>query len=61
MDDYVILDGIKYRQSIVQTERNGKKFTIKNLIPVFKSEDERNMAKERISNELFRIFRKYMS
>lgn len=61
MDDCVILDGVSYRQSIVQTEVNGKILPIKDLIPIFKSENERNVVKERISNELFRIFRKYIS
>lgn len=61
MGDCIVLDGVNYRQSIVQTEVNGKKFTIRNLIPIFKSEDERNAAKEQISNELFHVFRKYVS
>lgn len=61
MNDCVIIDGVSYRQSIVQTEVNGKKLPIIDLIPIFKSEDERNMVKERISNELFRIFRKYVN
>lgn len=61
MNDCIVLDGISYRQSIIQTEVNGKKYTIRNLIPIFKSEDERNTVKERISNELFHIFRKYVS
>ena len=60
MSDCVVLDGVSYRQSIVQTEIDGKKSTIRNLIPIFKSEDERNTVKERISNELFRVFRKYV-
>lgn len=61
MDDCVVIDGVNYRQSIVQEEVNGQRFTIRNLIPIFKSEDERNIVKERISNELFHIFRKYVS
>ncbi len=61
MNDCIVLDGVSYRPSIVQTEINGKKYTIRNLIPIFKSEDERNIVKERISNELFHIFRKYVS
>ncbi len=60
MDDCVIIDGVNYRQSIVQTEVNGKKLPVQDLIPIFKSEDEREIVKERISNELFRIFRKYV-
>lgn len=60
MSDCVVIDGVTYRQSIVLTEVNGKKLPIKDLIPIFKSEEERNMVKERISNELFRIFRKYV-
>lgn len=60
MNDCIVLDGVSYRQSIVQTEIDGKKSTIRNLIPIFKSEDERNTVKERISNELFRVFRKYV-
>lgn len=60
MSDCVVIDGVTYRQSVVQTEVNGKKLPIKDLIPVFKSEDERNIVKERISNELFHIFRKYV-
>lgn len=57
----VILNGIKYQQSDIYTEIDGKPFTISNLIPIFKSEEERNAAKEKIGNELFRVFRKYMS
>lgn len=60
MSDCVVIDGVTYRQSVVQTEVNGKKLPIKDLIPIFKSEDERNIVKERISNELFHIFRKYV-
>lgn len=60
MSDCVVLDGVNYRQSIVQTEIDGKRYAIRNLIPIFKSENERNAVKERISNELFHIFRKYV-
>ncbi len=58
---YIVMDGVKYRQSEIHTEIDGKPFTICNLIPIFKSEEERNAVKERIGNELFRVFRKYMS
>lgn len=61
MSDCVVLDGVSYQQSIVQIEINGEKSTIRNLIPIFKSENERNAVKERISNELFRVFHKYVS
>ncbi len=57
----VIMDGVKYRQSEIHTEIDGKPFTICNLIPIFKSEEERNAVKEKIGNELFKVFRKYMS
>lgn len=60
MSDCVVLDGVNYRQSVIQTEINGEKSTVRNFIPIFKNEDERNTAKERISNELFRVFRKYV-
>ena len=57
----VIIDGVKYRQSEIHTEIDGKPFIIRNFIPVFKSEEERNIVKEKIGNDLFRVFRKYMS
>lgn len=57
----VILNGVKYQQSEIHTEIDGKPFTISSLIPIFKSEEERSAAEEKIGNELFRIFRKYMS
>lgn len=57
----VILNGVKYQRSEIHTEIDGKPFIISNLIPIFKSEEERNAVKEKIGNELFRIFRKYMS
>lgn len=60
MDDCVVIDGVNYRKSVVQIEFNGEKSTVRNFIPIFKSEDERNAVKERISNELFRVFRKYV-
>jgi len=55
------MDGVKYRQSEIHTEIDGKPFTICNLIPIFKSAEERNAVKEKIGNELFRVFRKYIS
>lgn len=61
MNDYITLDGVRYQQSIVQVEVDGKQYPVRNLIPIFKNEDERNLAKERISNELFHVFRKYVS
>lgn len=54
----VIVDGVKYRRSDIHTEIDGTPLVISNLIPIFKSEEERNAVKERIGNELYRVFRK---
>ncbi len=54
-----IVDGKKYYVEIVTTTVNNKPFTIRNLIPVFESEAERERVKEQISNDLYKIFAKY--
>ncbi len=55
-----ILDGKKYYVDIVTTTIDGKPFTIENLIPVFKSEAEREKVKEQIASDLYKIFKKYV-
>ncbi len=55
-----IVDGKKYHVDTTETTMNGKPFTINNLIPVFKSEAERERVKEQISNGLYKIFVKYI-
>lgn len=55
-----ILDGKKYYADIVKITVDGKPFTIRNLIPEFKSKEERERAKEQISNDLYKIFAKYV-
>lgn len=60
MDDYIFLDGVKYRETETSAETDGGTFTISNLIPVFKNEEDHNAAKEKIGNELFGVFRKYI-
>jgi len=54
-----IVDGKKYYVEIIKTIVDGKPFTIKNLIPVFKSEEERERVKEQIASDLYKIFKKY--
>ncbi len=54
-----IVDGQKYYVEITTSTINGKPYSIKNLIPVFKSEEERERVKEQIASELYKIFKKY--
>lgn len=55
-----IVDGQKYYVEITTSTINGEPYTIENLIPVFKSEEERERVKEQIASELYKIFRKYI-
>lgn len=45
------------RKAIVGT----KEITVRNLIPVFKSQEEREMAKQKVQDGLYRVFHKYMT
>ncbi len=54
-----IFEGKKYYVEIVTGTIDGKPYTIRNLIPVFKSEAERERVKEQISNDLYKILKKY--
>lgn len=55
-----IVDGQKYYVEITTSTIDGKLYAIKNLIPVFKSKEERERVKEQITSELYKIFRKYI-
>lgn len=54
-----ILDEKKYYVDIVEAAIDGKSYTIRNFIPVFKSGEDRERVKEQISNDLYKIFAKY--
>lgn len=54
-----IVDGKRYYVEIVTETIDGKPFTIRNLIPVFESEAEREIVKEQIASDLYKIFKKY--
>ena len=45
------------RKAIVGT----REITVRNLIPVFKSQEEREMAGQKVRDGLYRVFRKYMT
>lgn len=55
-----IVDGQKYYVEIVTSTVDGKQYTIRNLIPVFESEVERERVKEQIASDLYKIFKKYI-
>lgn len=40
---------------------NGKEYVVRNLTPIYKSEEDRERAKTKIENALYNIFSKYMS
>ena len=49
----------------VPTERKAiigaREITVRNLIPVFKSREEREMAGQKVQDGLYRVFHKYMT
>jgi len=55
-----IVDGKMYYAEIIVTTVNGKPFTIRNLIPIFNSEAEREQVKEQIASDLYKIFAEYI-
>ncbi len=60
MDQFVVIDGMRYTQSICTETLSGRPFVVRELFPVFKNEDERELVKKKIEDELYLIFRKYM-
>ena len=38
-----------------------REITVRDLIPVFKSQEDRRMAGQTVQDELYRIFHKYMA
>ena len=51
--------------SYVPTERKAivgtREITVRNLIPAFKSQEEREMAGQKVQDGLYRVFHKYMT
>lgn len=50
---------ISYEPSTHMASVGDKKFTVRNMIPVFSDEEKRCEAKQKIENALYSIFKKY--
>lgn len=44
-----------------QVAVDGKEYVVRNLTPIYRSEEDRERVKRRIENTLYNIFSKYMS
>lgn len=49
----------------IPTERKAivgaREITVRNLIPVFRNQEEREMAGQKVQDGLYRVFQKYMT
>ncbi len=52
---------INYEPSTHMVVVGNKEFTVRNLIPVFADEGRRNDTRQKIENDLYGIFRKYIA
>ena len=52
---------IDYKPTIHKVVLGDKTFTVRNLTPIFASEEKRTDTKRKIENDLYGIFHKYMN
>lgn len=52
---------IGFTEEKKQVAVDGKEYVVRNLTPIYRSEEDRERVKRRIENTLYNIFSKYMS
>lgn len=56
----IVATAVDYKPSIHKAMIGEKAFTVRNLTPVFATDDQRKDTKSKIENNLYGIFHKYM-